>query len=154
MCRPGCGNRHDADAVCLNVLTVKLFGEVEFWFAIIKLIAVVTLIGVSVLLIGSSFVSPTGVTASLGNLLDKQAVFPNGLLGFFAGFQMAIFSFAGTELIGTAAAETRSPEKTLPGLNSIPLRIILFYVLALACLSRSPSWRRVTDQEPVLWSCS
>lgn len=95
----------------LNVLTVRLFGEVEFWFAIIKIIAVVALIGVSMVLIASSFVSPSGVTASLNHLLDKQGAFPNGLFGFFAGFQMAIFSFAGTELIGTAAAETRSPKR-------------------------------------------
>ena len=132
----------------LNVLTVKLFGEVEFWFAIIKIIAVVTLIGVSVVLIASSFVSPTGVTASLSHLLDKQAAFPNGLFGFFAGFQMAIFSFAGTELIGTAAAETRAPEKTLPkAINSIPLRIILFYVLALACIIAVTSWQQVSPSK-------
>lgn len=129
----------------LNVLTVRLFGEVEFWFAIIKIVAVVTLISVSLVLIASSFVSPTGVTASLSHLLDKQAAFPNGLFGFFAGFQMAIFSFAGTELIGTAAAETRAPEKTLPkAINSIPLRIILFYVLALACIIAVTSWQQVS----------
>jgi D-serine/D-alanine/glycine transporter len=121
---------------------------VEFWFAIIKIIAVVTLIGVSVVLIASSFVSPTGVTASLSHLLDKQAAFPNGLFGFFAGFQMAIFSFAGTELIGTAAAETRAPEKTLPkAINSIPLRIILFYVLALACIIAVTSWQQVSPSK-------
>ncbi|QHF45128.1 amino acid transporter [Pseudomonas sp. S35] len=132
----------------LNVLTVRLFGEVEFWFAIIKIIAVVTLIGVSVVLIASSFVSPTGVTASLSHLLDKQAAFPNGLFGFFAGFQMAIFSFAGTELIGTAAAETRAPEKTLPkAINSIPLRIILFYVLALTCIIAVTSWQQVSPSK-------
>jgi len=132
----------------LNVLTVRLFGEVEFWFAIIKIIAVVTLIGVSMVLIASSFVSPNGVTASLNHLLDKQAAFPNGLFGFFAGFQMAIFSFAGTELIGTAAAETRSPEKTLPkAINSIPLRIILFYVLALACIIAVTSWQQVSPNK-------
>ena len=132
----------------LNALTVRLFGEVEFWFAIIKIIAVVTLIGVSVVLIAGSFVSPTGVTASLSHLLDKQAAFPNGLFGFFAGFQMAIFSFAGTELIGTAAAETRAPEKTLPkAINSIPLRIILFYVLALACIIAVTSWQQVSPSK-------
>jgi D-serine/D-alanine/glycine transporter len=81
-------------------------------------------------------------------LLDKQAAFPNGVFGFFAGFQMAIFSFAGTELIGTAAAETRSPEKTLPkAINSIPLRIILFYVLALACIIAVTSWEQVSPSK-------
>ncbi|MEN5093853.1 amino acid permease [Pseudomonas protegens] len=132
----------------LNVLTVKLFGEVEFWFAIIKIIAVVTLIAVSLVLIASAFVSPSGVSASLSHLLDRQAAFPNGLLGFFAGFQMAIFSFAGTELIGTAAAETRDPRRTLPrAINAIPLRIILFYVLALACIIAVTSWQQVSPSK-------
>ncbi|AXK52508.1 amino acid permease [Pseudomonas protegens] len=132
----------------LNVLTVKLFGEVEFWFAIIKIIAVVTLIAVSLVLIATAFVSPSGVSASLNHLLERQAAFPNGLLGFFAGFQMAIFSFAGTELIGTAAAETRDPRRTLPrAINAIPLRIILFYVLALACIIAVTSWQQVSPSK-------
>ena len=132
----------------LNVLTVKLFGEVEFWFAIIKIIAVVTLIAVSLVLIATAFVSSSGVSASLNHLLDRQAAFPNGLLGFFAGFQMAIFSFAGTELIGTAAAETRDPRRTLPkAINAIPLRIILFYVLALACIIAVTSWQQVSPSK-------
>lgn len=132
----------------LNVLTVKLFGEVEFWFAIIKIIAVVTLIAVSLVLIATAFVSPSGVSASLNHLLDRRAAFPHGLLGFFAGFQMAIFSFAGTELIGTAAAETRDPRRTLPkAINAIPLRIILFYVLALACIIAVTSWQQVSPSK-------
>jgi hypothetical protein len=119
----------------LNVLTVKAFGEVEFWFAIIKIIAVLALIAVSLVLIATAFVSPTGVTASLSHLVQPEAAFPYGLSGFFAGFQIAIFSFAGTELIGTTAAETRDPRRSLPkAINAIPVRIILFYVVALACI--------------------
>ena len=98
----------------LNVLTVRLFGEVEFWFAIIKIIAVVTLIGVSMVLIANSFVSPSGVTASLNHLLDKQAAFPNGLFGFFAGFQMAIFSFAGTCLLYTSPSPRDRTRSRMP----------------------------------------
>ncbi|WP_460422104.1 amino acid permease [Pseudomonas sp. ZL2] len=132
----------------LNVLTVKLFGEVEFWFAIIKIIAVLTLIGVSVVLVATSFVSPTGVTASLGHLFQSEAAFPHGISGFFAGFQIAIFSFAGTELIGTTAAETRSPEQVLPkAINAIPIRIILFYVVSLACIIAVTSYAHVSPNK-------
>ncbi|SPO66201.1 amino acid permease [Pseudomonas sp. JV241A] len=132
----------------LNVLTVKLFGEVEFWFAIIKIIAVLTLIGVSVVLVATSFVSPTGVTASLGHLFRAEAAFPHGISGFFAGFQIAIFSFAGTELIGTTAAETRSPEQVLPkAINAIPIRIILFYVVSLACIIAVTSYAHVSPNK-------
>ncbi|MDH0730134.1 amino acid permease [Pseudomonas sichuanensis] len=128
----------------LNVLTVKAFGEVEFWFAIIKIIAVLALIAVSLVLIATAFVSPTGVTASLSHLVQPEAAFPHGLSGFFAGFQIAIFSFAGTELIGTTAAETRDPQRSLPkAINAIPVRIILFYVVALACIIAVTSWAKV-----------
>ena len=59
-------------------------------------------------------------------------MFPNGMMGFFAGFQIAVFAFVGIELVGTTAAEAKDPERTLPrAINSIPVRIIVFYVLAL-----------------------
>ncbi len=69
---------------------------------------------------------------------------PHGISGFFAGFQIAIFSFAGTELIGTTAAEAKDPERTLPkAINTIPLRMLLFYVLSLVCIISVVSWAEV-----------
>lgn len=116
----------------LNLLTVKLFGETEFWFAMIKIVAIVTLIGVGLWMVFSGFVSPAGRQAALANLWNDGGMFPNGLMGFFAGFQIAVFAFVGIELVGTTAAEAKDPERTLPrAINSIPVRIIIFYVLAL-----------------------
>lgn len=68
-----------ATLFALNVLTVRLFVELEFLFAIIKIVAVVTLVAVSLLLITNSFVSPSGVTASMSHLVDKR---PHTLTGF------------------------------------------------------------------------
>lgn len=128
----------------LNMLAVKIFGEVEFWFALIKIIAIVLLIVTSVFLIGISYVSPSGVVASFSNVVEKNTIFPHGLSGFFAGFQIAVFSFAGTELIGTAAAETKNPEKNLPkAINTIPFRILIFYILSLICIISIISWSNV-----------
>ncbi|WP_322063256.1 amino acid permease [Paraburkholderia sp. J63] len=128
----------------LNMLAVRIFGEVEFWFAIVKLIAIVALIVTAFVLIGTSFTSPDGVVASFSHMTERGAMFPHGPGGFFAGFQIAIFSFAGTELIGTTAAEARNPHKTLPkAINSIPARILLFYVLALVCIISVVSWPHV-----------
>lgn len=69
---------------------------------------------------------------------------------FFAGFQIAIFAFVGIELVGTAAAETRNPEKSLPkAINAIPIRIITFYVLALAIIMSVTPWRSIlADKSP------
>lgn len=129
----------------LNVLTVKLFGELEFWFAIIKIVAIVGLIIVGAILISTAYVSPNRVTASLGNLTEKGTILPYGMAGFFAGFQIAIFSFAGIELVGTTAAETANPKKTLPrAINAVPIRVILFYVLSLICIIAVSSWHEVS----------
>lgn len=128
----------------LNLLAVRIFGEIEFWFAIIKIVAIVLLILTALVMIATSFTSPTGVVASISHLTETGSVFPHGLSGFFAGFQIAIFSFAGTELIGTTAAEAKDPERTLPkAINTIPFRILLFYVLALVCIISVVSWAEV-----------
>ncbi|MBJ9974197.1 amino acid permease [Pseudomonas sp. S75] len=134
----------------LNMLAVKLFGEVEFWFAIIKIVAIVAMIMTAFILIGMSYQSPEGVTASLNNLFEKGSMLPHGISGFFAGFQIAIFSFAGTELIGTTAAEAKNPERNLPkAINTIPFRILIFYVLSLACIISVTSWSHVpADRSP------
>jgi D-serine/D-alanine/glycine transporter len=128
----------------LNLLTVKLFGETEFWFAMIKIVAIVTLIGVGLWMVFSGFVSPAGRQAALTNLWNDGGMFPNGLMGFFAGFQIAVFAFVGIELVGTTAAEAKDPERTLPrAINSIPVRIIVFYVLALVAIMTVTPWRDV-----------
>ena len=68
-------------------------------------------------------------------------MFPKGLMGFFAGFQIAIFAFVGIELVGTTAAETKNPEVNLPrAINSIPIRIIFFYVFALITIMSVTPW--------------
>lgn len=134
----------------LNMFAVKVFGEVEFWFALIKVAAIIALISTGLVLISLSVTSPQGVVASLSHLTADGVVFPHGLSGFFAGFQIAIFSFAGIELVGTTAAESHDPHKTLPkAINSVPVRVILFYVLALSCIISVSSWAKINiDQSP------
>lgn len=134
----------------LNMFAVKMFGEIEFWFALIKVVAIIALIVTGVVMISLSVTSPQGVVASLSHLTEDGVVFPYGISGFFAGFQIAIFSFAGVELIGTTAAESHDPHKTLPkAINSVPVRVIIFYVLALGCIISVSSWAKISiDQSP------
>lgn len=132
----------------LNWLSVRLFGEVEFWFALIKIIAIITLILVGLAMIVIGFKSPSGNVAALSNIWSHGGLFPHGLTGFLAGFQIAIFAFVGIEIVGTTAAETQNPEKNLPkAINSIPIRIILFYVLALTMVMSVTPWDQIIPKE-------
>ncbi|MDU4268539.1 MAG: amino acid permease, partial [Enterobacter hormaechei] len=128
----------------LNLATVKMFGEMEFWFAMIKIVAIIALIVVGLVMVLTHFQSPTGVQASFAHLWNDGGWFPKGISGFFAGFQIAVFAFVGIELVGTTAAETKDPEKSLPrAINSIPLRIIMFYVFALIVIMSVTPWSSV-----------
>ena len=115
----------------LNLLTVKLFGELEFWFAIIKVITIVALIAIGIFMLITGFQTSTG-TVSVENLWAHGGLFPNGAFGFLMAFQMVVFAFVGVELVGVSAAETADPKKNIPSaINKIPVRILLFYVGAL-----------------------
>jgi len=128
----------------LNLPTVAAFGELEFWFALVKVIAILALIVTGAVMIGTKFTSPDGVQASLTNIWSDGGMFPHGSLGFVLGFQIAIFAFGGIELVGTAAAETKDPETTLPrAINSIPIRVMLFYVGALTVIMAVNPWRTI-----------
>ncbi|WP_165043679.1 amino acid permease [Dysgonomonas sp. ZJ709] len=132
----------------LNLLSVKLFGEAEFWFSIIKIIAIMALIAIGILFIIYGFETPSGTTTSLNNIWNDGGFFPMGFAGFIAGFQIAVFAFVGVELVGTTAAETKDPEKTLPkAINAIPIRVILFYVGALAVIMSVMPWRTINPNE-------
>jgi len=134
----------------LNLQPVKYFGETEFWFAIIKVVAILGLIAVGLILIVTRFESPDGNVASFANLWEHGGMFPMGASGFVLGFQMGIFSFIGVELVGTAAAETQNPRKTLPkAINSIVARILIFYVGALVVIMSVTPWDQIeADKSP------
>ena len=136
--------------VGLNLPTVKGFGETEFWFAMIKIVAISALIVVGLVLIAISF-EHDGATASFLNLFNQgSGFFGGGFMGFVMGFQIAVFAFVGIELVGTAAAETKNPEHNLPkAINAIPIRIILFYVGSLIILMSVVPWTRFdADHSP------
>lgn len=134
----------------LNLQPVKFFGETEFWFAIIKIVAILGLIGVGIFLVATRFQNPEGDVASISNLWSHGGMFPMGASGFVLGFQMGVFSFIGVEMVGTAAAETENPRKTLPkAINSIVARILIFYVGALAVIMSVTPWDKISpDTSP------
>ena len=106
--------------------------------------AMLVLIGVGLWMIFTGFTSTTGEVAAFSHLWSHGGLFPTGVTGFLAGFQIAIFAFVGVELVGTTAAETKDPEKNLPkAVNSIPIRIIVFYVLSLVIVMSVTPWNRI-----------
>ena len=128
----------------LNLLTVKLFGELEFWFAIIKVITIIALIVIGIFLIMIGFETDTG-HVSVSNIWSHGGIFPNGMIGFLFAFQMVVFSFVGVELVGVAAAETSNPEKNIPSaINKIPIRILLFYVGAIFVILCINPWTELS----------
>jgi len=134
----------------LNLATVKMFGEMEFWFAMIKIVAIVGLIIAGLVMVLTHFQTPTGSVAAFSNLWNDGGFFPKGISGFFAGFQIAVFAFVGIELVGTTAAETKDPMKSLPrAINAIPVRIIMFYVFSLIVIMSVTPWNSVVpDKSP------
>ncbi|MBP2266361.1 L-asparagine permease [Pseudarthrobacter sp. PvP004] len=118
----------------LNLISVKVFGELEFWFAFVKVAALVAF-----LLIGTYFVvfgTPTGAPVGLQLIQENGGLFPTGLLPMIVLMQGVIFAYASIELVGTAAGETENPEKTIPkAINSVIFRIAVFYVGSVILLS-------------------
>lgn len=127
----------------MNLLSVKLFGEIEFWLALIKILAIVALIIVGGFMIVTKL-SAHGTQASLMNLVNYGGFFPKGWTGFILAFQLAVFSFTGVELVGLTAGETKNPEKVLPkAINNIPIRILLFYIGSLAVIMSVQPWNQI-----------
>jgi D-serine/D-alanine/glycine transporter len=131
----------------MNLATVKLFGEMEFWFALIKVIAILALIVIGIYMIVTGFSTNAGAS-SFTNLWSHDGMFPNGMNGFILSFQMVVFAFAGIELVGLTAGETENPEKVIPkAINNIPIRILIFYIGALVVIMSIYPWNAINPME-------
>ena len=127
----------------INLTNVK----VEFWFAIIKVVAVVAMIlfGGWLLFSGNG-----GPQATVRNLWDQGGFLPHGFYGLVMMMAIIMFSFGGLELVGITAAEADNPEQSIPkATNQVIYRILIFYVGSLAVLLSLLPWTRVTaDTSP------
>ncbi|NYS36618.1 amino acid permease, partial [Streptococcus danieliae] len=97
----------------LNLATVKMFGEMEFWFALIKVLAIVTFLVVGTVFLGSG--QPLdGNTTGFHLITDNGGFFPHGLLPALVLIQGVVFAFASIEMVGTAAGECKDPQTMVP----------------------------------------
>src|SRR5690242_8015625 len=111
-----------------NLLAVRVYGELEFWFALIKVATIVTLIvaGLVVIFLG---VGDLGKTAGFHNLWSHGGFLPFGAMGVILTLQIVMFAYTGVELIGVTAGEAQNPSEVLPrATNNIIYRILIFYI--------------------------
>jgi amino acid transporter, AAT family len=128
---------------CINLLSVKLYGEFEFYFAIIKVVAIIGMIILGLLIIFTG-IGNGGVPTGLSNLFDEGGFMPNGLTGVVLALVLVMFSFGGVELIGITAGEVETPKKTIPkAINQVVYRILIFYVGALLVIMAIFPWNEV-----------
>lgn len=127
----------------INLINVRFFGESEFLFSCIKIIAILSMIffGLYLLISGDA-----GPQASLDNLWQFGGFFPNGIQGFIMSLAIIMFAFGGLELIGITAAETKNPSKTIPkAVNQIVYRILIFYIGAIGVLLCLFPWNQLAQ---------
>lgn len=124
----------------MNLVGVKWFAEMEFWFALVKVLAIVVFLVVGTVFLGSG--KPLyGHTTGFHLITDNGGLFPHGLLPALVLVQGVVFAFAAVELVGTAASECDNPEKTIPkAINGVIWRIGLFYFGSVALLVLLLPW--------------
>ncbi|MDN3293693.1 amino acid permease [Streptomyces ficellus] len=123
-----------------NLISVKLFGELEFWFSMVKVTAIIGMILICAGILTIGF-SDAGDTASMTLLWSEGGFFPQGIGGTVMTLQIVMFAFLAVELVGVTAGESKDPKVTLPkAINTVPWRIAVFYVGALIMILSVVPW--------------
>ncbi|QVM95500.1 MULTISPECIES: amino acid permease [unclassified Pseudomonas] len=133
----------------LNLCSVRVFGELEFWLSLLKVTAIVSMIlaGAAVLMFGIQLGGAGEPLAAVSNLWSHGGFFPNGVGGMIASFTVVMFAFGGVEMIGITAGEAKDPQRVIPrAINSVPLRILLFYVFTLLVLMSIYPWSKIGSE--------
>ncbi|MGF9964855.1 amino acid permease [Bacillus rhizoplanae] len=130
----------------LNFLSVKVYGELEFWFALVKIVTIICMIviGTGIILFGFG---NGGVATGISNLWSHGGWFPNGFSGLLLSLQMVLFAYLGVELIGVTAGEAENPKKTLSkAIDNVFWRILIFYVGALFVMMAIYPWNEIGEK--------
>ena len=125
----------------INLVTVRAYGEIEFWMAFIKISAIIGMI-----ILGSYYIftAPEPFPDNFANLWDHGGFFPNGIEGMLMSMAPVLFSFGGIELLGITAGEAENPDKTIPrAINQVIYRILIFYVGTMVVLMTLWPWNEV-----------
>ena len=127
----------------VNFINVKAYGEFEFWFALIKIAAVVAMIVTGIYILSTTH----NPTQTVSNLWTHGGFLPNGVSGVVMAFAFIMFAFGGVEMLGFAAAETDQPRKVIPkAINQLIFRVLVFYVGSMAVLLALTPWTDLVAQ--------
>ncbi|GHH97344.1 amino acid permease [Neobacillus kokaensis] len=130
----------------INLFQVKYYGELEFWFASVKIIALTAFIVLGFLLLLG--VIPSDIHNPMSNYTAHGGFFPHGIGGTFSAFLVVMFSYGGAELIGVAVTETKNAEKVLPKIiKSAVWRVVIFYIFPILIICGIMPWNKVTGEE-------
>ncbi|KQG01935.1 proline-specific permease [Acinetobacter pittii] len=132
----------------INLIHVKVFGELEFWLSIVKVSAIVAMIlgGIGLMFYGFH-ADHSSVVPGIQNLWIYDGFMPHGIAGLVACLSVVVFAFGGIEIIGITAGESQDPKTTLPkAINAVPVRILLFYVLTIFVLMSIFPWNQIGSQ--------
>lgn len=130
----------------INLIAVGLFGELEFWFALIKIVAILCMIasGLSIIFFG---IGNGGVAIGLSNLWAHGGFAPHGWWAILYACPMVVFSYFGVEMIGLTTGEMKDPQKTFTRVvNSILLRVAIFYIGSLLVVMALYPWDQVGSE--------
>ena len=127
----------------LNLIEVKMYGELEFWFAIIKVVAIIGMIVLGIMMIFTG-IGVGGTPIGFENLWAHGGFMPNGMWGLLLSLVIVMFSFGGIELIGITAGEADNPKKSIPqAVNQVMWRILIFYIGALTVMMIIYPWNKI-----------
>ncbi|MGD8106951.1 proline-specific permease ProY [Pantoea sp. FN0302] len=130
----------------VNLMSVKVFGEVEFWFSFFKVATIIIMIaaGLGMIIWG---IGNGGQPTGIHNLWTNGGFFAHGIVGMLLSLQMVMFAYGGIEIIGITAGEAEDPQKSIPrAINSVPWRILVFYVGTLFVIMSIYPWNQVGTQ--------
>ncbi|PIJ52262.1 proline-specific permease ProY [Erwinia sp. OLTSP20] len=130
----------------INLMSVRIFGELEFWFSFFKVATIVMMIlaGFAIIIWG---IGNGGQPTGIDNLWRNGGFFAHGVVGMLLSLQMVMFAYGGIEIIGITAGEAKDPARSIPrAINSVPLRILVFYVGTLFVIMSVYPWNQVGTQ--------
>ncbi|MFT4248937.1 MAG: amino acid permease [Pseudomonas sp.] len=131
----------------INLLGVRNFGEFEFWFAILKVVAIVGFILIGIALLAGWL--PHAPSPGLSNFIGNGGFAPKGLAGIGAALLVVVFAFGGTEIVAVAAAETDDPSRSLArAIRTVAWRILVFYIGSLSVIIAVVPWNSPALSSP------
>ncbi|NMP59257.1 amino acid permease [Enterococcus mundtii] len=128
-----------------NLVSVKAFGELEFWFSTIKVVTIILMIiaGLGIILFGFG---NHGEAIGISNLWKNGGFFTGGVKGFFFALSIVVASYQGIELIGMTAGEAKDPQKTIvDAVQSTIGRILIFYIGAIFIIVSIYPWNQLSE---------